>query len=166
MRIYRFITSFSEEESNIGFERLNETTQKMLNKLIPELVIQSDLYDVKYDGKVCHWRDGHMGLSIGLCTEEYASEFKKYDDIIHEGMSGFTTIEDITDEVLYGKHNMEIYGFLKESVIITFDNYIENNITKDIILDKINLYGIDSLSDNDKRVLNDKTYIRYVDTII
>jgi hypothetical protein len=61
---------------------------------------------------------------------------------------------------------MEVYGFLKENVIITFDDYIENNITKDIILDKINLYGIDSLSENDKRILNDEPYVRYVDTII
>jgi hypothetical protein len=61
---------------------------------------------------------------------------------------------------------MEVYGFLKENVIITFDDYIENYITKDIILDKINLYGIDSLSENDKRILNDEPYVRYVDTII
>jgi hypothetical protein len=106
-----------------------------------------------------------MSLSVGFCTEEYANEVKKWDDIIHEGMEGFTTVEDITDEVLYGQHDMEIYGFLKENVIITFDDYIDNYITKDIILDKINLYGVESLTENDKRILSDLPYIRYVDKI-
>jgi hypothetical protein len=162
MKIYRFISSFSEEDTNIGLHRLPKTTGDFL----VDFINQYDLYDLRYDGKVCHWSEGDMFLSVGFCTDEYAIEFKKWDDIIHEGMEGFTTVEDITDEVLYGKHDMEIYGFLKENVMITFDDYIENYITKDIILDKINLYGIDSLSENDKRVLNDEPYVRYVDTII
>ena len=162
MKIYRFISSFSEEDTTIGLDRLPKTTQDFL----VDFVSQYDLYDLKYNGKVCHWSEGDMCLSVGFCTDEYAIEFKKWDDIIHEGMEGFTTVEDITDEVLYGKHDLEVYGFLKENVMITFDDYIENNITKDIILDKINLYGIDSLSENDKRILNDEPYVRYVDTII
>ena len=162
MRIYRFISSFSEEDTTLGLERLPKTIQDFLSDFINEY----NFYDLRYDGKVCHWSDGHLYLSVGMCPEEYTIEFKKWDDIIHEGMEGFTTVEDITDEVLYGKHDLEVYGFLKENVMITFDDYIENYITKDIILDKINLYGIDSLSENDKRVLNDEPYIRYVDTII
>ena len=162
MTLYRFIPSLSEEDTTTGLHRLPKTTQDFLE----DFVNQYDLYDLRYDGEVCHWHDGDMFLSVGFCTDEYAIDFKKWDDIIHEGMEGFTTVEDITDEVLYGKHDLEVYGFLKENVMITFDDYIENNITKDIILDKINLYGIDSLSENDKRILNDEPYVRYVDTII
>jgi hypothetical protein len=162
MRIYRFISSFSEEETTIGLDKFEKETKDFLI----DFANRYDFFDLRYDGKVCHWRDGDLYLSVGFCPEEYAIEFKKWDAIIHEGMDGFTKVEDITDEVLYGKHDMEIYGFLKENMIITFDDYIENYITKDIILDKINLYGIESLSENDKRILNDEPYIRYVDTLI
>jgi hypothetical protein len=59
MRIYRIISSFSEEDTTIGLNKLPKVTQNMLI----DLVNQYDLYDLRYDGKVCHWRDGDMSLA-------------------------------------------------------------------------------------------------------
>lgn len=58
MRIYRFISSFSEEDTTLGLERLSKTTGDFLE----DFVNQYDLYDLRYDGKVCHWSEGDMFL--------------------------------------------------------------------------------------------------------
>jgi hypothetical protein len=76
MKIYRFISSFSEEDTTIGLQRLPKTTGDFL----VDFISQYDLYDLRYDGKVCHWSEGHMFLSVGFCTDEYAIEFKKWDE--------------------------------------------------------------------------------------
>ena len=161
MRIYRFTSSFSEEATAKGLERLPKATKDMLI----ELSTKYESYDFRYDGNTCHWKDGDLSLSIVFCPEKYADEVRKWDDIVHEGMEGFTKIEDITDEVLFGQHGMEAYGFFKEELTFSFDDYIVESITKDIVLDKISLYGIESLTENDKRILDDLPYIKLIDTI-
>ena len=160
MRIFRIITSYTEDQTNKGLEKLSKETIKMLE----DYVDRYEYYDLRYNDEVCHWSKGDLGLTIEICPVEHIEFIKKWDDIIHEGIDGYTTIEDITDEVLYGQHNMEIYGFFKNEMIMIFDEYIIDNITKDIVLDKINLYGVESLTENDKRILNDEPYIRYIDT--
>ena len=161
MRIYRFISSFSEEATTNGIDKLPKATKDMLI----ELSTKYESYDFRYDGNVCHWKNGDISLSIVFCPDDYADEVRKWDDLIHEGIEGFTKIEDITDEVLFGQHDMEVYGFFKEELIFCFDDYIVDCITKDIVLDKINLYGIESLTENDKRILDDLPYIKFIDTI-
>lgn len=56
--------------------------------------------------------------------------------------------EDITFDVL-----MDKYEFKDEDFEIVKKDYIKNNITLDIVLDKINLKGINSLNDIDKELL-------------
>lgn len=56
--------------------------------------------------------------------------------------------EDITFDVL-----MDKYEFKDEDFEIVKKDYIKNNITLDIVLDKINLKGINSLNDIDKKLL-------------
>lgn len=56
--------------------------------------------------------------------------------------------EDITFDVL-----MDKYEFKDVDFEIVKKDYIKNNITLDIVLDKINLKGINSLNDIDKELL-------------
>jgi len=56
--------------------------------------------------------------------------------------------EDITFDVL-----MDKYEFKDEDFEIVKKDYIKNNTTLDIVLDKINLKGINSLNDIDKELL-------------
>lgn len=56
--------------------------------------------------------------------------------------------EDITSDVL-----MDKYEFKDVDFEIVKKDYIKNNITLDIVLDKINLKGINSLNDIDKELL-------------
>ncbi len=56
--------------------------------------------------------------------------------------------DDITDDVFFNQIKFEDDDFNKN-----IDEFIKENITVDHILDKINQFGIDSLTDNDKMKL-------------
>jgi hypothetical protein len=58
------------------------------------------------------------------------------------------TYKDITDDVFFNQIKFSDEDFRKN-----IDEFIKENITVDHILDKINLFGIDSLSDNDRKKL-------------
>ena len=161
MKIYKIITSYKSDDTGKVFDSL----PKEIQNIIMDLVDKYEWYDFKYDGKVCHWRDGDLECSVGICPEDFITEFKKWDDYLHKDCEGYTYVYDITDEVLYGQHEYEIYGFFKEHIQMFFEEYIVKHITKDHILDKINLYGIESLTDNDKRILDGLPFIKYIDII-
>jgi len=46
---------------------------------------------------------------------------------------------------------------------MTFEEYIRDYLTMDIVLDKVSLYGGDSLTDNEKRFLNNEPMIFLID---
>lgn len=57
-------------------------------------------------------------------------------------------IEDVTDKVILGELDL---GQYITNVIV--NPYLQNNLTVDEVLDKINVKGIDSLSDIDNEIL-------------
>lgn len=57
--------------------------------------------------------------------------------------------EDISDEVLFGQMSFESVEF-QEGI----NDFIRKNITIDTVLDKINQYGIENLSEFDKKFLD------------
>lgn len=58
------------------------------------------------------------------------------------------TYKDITDDVFFNQIKFSDEDFSKN-----IDEFIKENITVDHILDKINQFGIDSLTDNDRKKL-------------
>jgi len=58
------------------------------------------------------------------------------------------TYEDITDDVLFSQIKFHDDDFNKN-----IDDFINENITVDHILDKINQFGIESLTDSDRKKL-------------
>ena len=66
---------------------------------------------------------------------------------------------DITKEVLYDIYDTKIFGFAEEKMIIEFQKYRNIYLDKDIVLDKINELGIESLTENDKLLLSVKKMI-------
>lgn len=59
------------------------------------------------------------------------------------------TIEDITDDVILGKNVVECEYVYNTLVSI----FLENVLTVDMVLDKINLVGIDNITEIDKKIL-------------
>ncbi len=66
------------------------------------------------------------------------------------------TEEDISERVLYDQIdiNTEFHDWLFLNLRSKFDYFISTHLTVDIVLDKINRYGIDSLTIKDKSLLN------------
>ena len=160
-RIYRMISSFTEEQSQNSVSQLTDFELAEVYKLIDN----ENIIDFKYDGKVCHWREGDLNYSILYVTEKQINFVKEMDDKLHEGIEGYTTIDDITEDVLYDRFDTSVFGFLQLEMSFDFFKYREENLTKDDILDKILKYGKESLSENDKLLLEDKVMISPINEI-
>ena len=152
-RIWRVISNFSNEHTAEGSLRLTPYEEEMV-----EMILERHLF-LKYDGKVCHWNNGDMMYAIAICTDEEIEEFKRLDNKMHEGFDGWTTFDDITEEVLYDVFDTSVFGFLEDVTQYDFYVYRTKNLTKDIVLDKCLKHGVGSLTSNDKRLLNDEEMI-------
>ena len=155
------ISSFTEEQSQNSVSQLTDFELAEVYKLIDN----ENIIDFKYDGKVCHWREGDLNYSILYVTEKQINFVKEMDDKLHEGIEGYTTIDDITEDVLYDRFDTSVFGFLQLEMGFDFFKYREENLTKDDILDKILKYGKESLTENDKLLLEDKVMISPIDEI-
>ena len=80
-------------------------------------------------------------------------------------MSGYTLIDEITEDVLYEKFDTSVFGFFEFEMKYDFFRYRERNLTKDDVLDKLLKYGKESLTENDKLLLEDKEMISPIDEI-
>jgi len=160
-RIYRMISSFTDEQSQNSVSQLTDIELSEVHKLIEN----ENIIDFKYDGKVCHWREGDLNYSILYVTEKQINFVKEMDAKLHEGIEGYTTIDDITEDVLYDRFDTSVFGFYQFEIRFDFFKYREGNLIKDDILDKILKHGKESLSENDKLLLEDKEMISPIDEI-
>ena len=160
-RIYRMISSFTEEQSQNSVSQLTDFELAEVYKLIDN----ENIIDFKYDGKVCHWREGDLNYSILYVTEKQINFVKEMDDKLHKDIEGYTTIDDITEDVIYDRFDTSVFGFLQLEMSFDFFKYREENLTKDDILDKILKYGKESLTENDKLLLEDKVMISPINEI-
>ena len=160
-RIYRMISSFTEEQSQNSVSQLTDFELAEVYKIIDN----ENIIDFKYDGKVCHWREGDLNYSILYVTEKQINFVKEMDDKLHKDIEGYTTIDDITEDVIYDRFDTSVFGFLQLEMSFDFFKYREENLTKDDILDKILKYGKESLTENDKLLLEDKVMISPINEI-
>jgi hypothetical protein len=150
-KVFKIISSYSDKDTLNGLKRLNEEETNDFYSFENE----PDATFLKFDGTVCHWEKGHLMLAI-IIGQEKVELFKYLDDKIHEGCEGYTTIEDITEEILYTIHDTSIYGFIEGNMQHDFHTYRQSFLSKDDVLDKICKHGIESLNENDKLFLQDK----------
>ena len=160
-KIYRIITNFTSEQSEVGLQKCSDFE---VNEII-ELVDQTHNYTFKYDGNVCHWREGDLEYNIFFCDEKTIEKLRKLDEKVHEGFEGYTEIDDITNEVILDMIDTSVFGFFEFEMNYDFFKYREEHLTKDRILDKILMYGTDSLSENEKLFLDDKEMVSPINNI-
>lgn len=160
-RIYRMISSFKDVESEGGMKNLTDVELEKIHQLIDSEVI----IDLKYNGKVCHWREGDLNYNILYLTESQIEFIKLIDKKLHEGLSGYTLVDEITEDVLYDRFDTSVFGFFEFEMKFDFFKYRQENLTKDDVLDKILKYGKETLSENDKLLLEDKQMISPIDEI-
>lgn len=127
MRVYRIKTNLTQDESNDLNERIEQYDRNILDEY------DDDIYDLDLliDGKITSFMICHE-----VAIEIIKGMLKKY-EVVHE-------IDDITEDFLIGKIELESKDFT---------NFRERMLDVDLVLDKINEMGIESLTDLDRRVL-------------
>lgn len=118
-----------------------EMAKDMQNKMTPA---ESDFISkIKVSAYDYFGEDG-LAVSYMLISK---LEFLK---ILHFLKSKGVIVEhsEITEDVLLGK-----FSFKGTDIEKDVDSFIQKNLTLDNVLDKINLSGVDSLSDYDKNIL-------------
>ena len=125
-------------------------------KFIDDIFTNDLTFLYKYDGEVCHWKNGDDMLVIIITDSENISKIESIDFKYNGVVDKFV---DITKDILYDTYDTKIFGFAEEKMIIEFQKYRNIYLDKDIILDKINELGIESLTENDKLLLSDKKMI-------
>ena len=153
--VYKVISSYSTEDTELGISRLNTRENEIADRIIDDL--NNNFF--MFNGEICHWEEGNRMYAVLIMTEDEIKQFKEIDDKLHDGFEGYTTIEDITESVLYDMFDCNVFGFAKSDMEYTFFQYRKKYITKDDILDKIIKHGKESLTQNDLLFLEDKKMI-------
>ena len=129
MNVYKIKTSLTQEGLDELQKSMDESDFILINS-VEDKVLNVDIIE-----------DGFVS-SYMICSEKILdllkSIFYKYEVIF--------SVQDITKLFLYGQVDVDD---------VDFQNYLEDNLDIDIILDKINEVGIDSLSDLDKDILSE-----------
>jgi hypothetical protein len=130
MKIYKILTDLTEKKDEYLKSNLTREEEKIIFRYFEDGNISYDL--VGEDGII---------TSYLMCSEEVLdytiSLFYKYEVKF--------VISDITNDFLIGKVNINDKDF---------QNYLLENLDIDTILDKINEFGIESLTEVDKSILN------------
>ena len=103
-----------------------------------------------FDGQNCTWKETDEMLLITFVEKQ---DIDKVIELEIETGSTPDVFTDITNDVINGKYDTSILGYAEEKMIIEFHQYKLDFIGSDEILDKINEVGIESLTENDKRIL-------------
>ena len=129
MRVWKIITDLTVEES----ENINEIFTIEDGDIVRDLDENCEIYS---------WDliDGEIFIPFLLCTEQVIDIVS---DLSHKYGIKFGPI-DITEEFLMG---------LVEIPDSDFTRFREENLTEDIVFDKIKKYGGESLSELDKTIL-------------
>jgi hypothetical protein len=128
-RIYRFDSKYTSSEE-----------YSMVLKL--DVREQQDIYEF-----VKSLRGGEIKdmVSIFIMTDYEISNFNKFSELT--GIS--YKITDITSDVILGDYDSNNHSITEEII----SEFLKDNLTTDIILDKINIKGIESLSKIDLEIL-------------
>lgn len=163
IKIFRIITSFTHEQSIKAIKKLNQfEIEEIINFMDTNC---TDRYEFQYDGNVCDWEKGELEYDIFFITENAIRKIQEWDTIIHEGLEGYTKIDDITEDVLYERFDTSVFDLFELDMKFKFHQYRVDYLTTDDILDKILKYGKDSLTENDKLFLDNKKMIPPLDEI-
>lgn len=148
--ILKLISSHTEKETSKGFENLTLSEKKFME----DIVSNENSINFYYDGEKINDL-GDMEYWLIRCFESDLPKILDIDKRVHINSKGFTKVEDITKDVLYSLHDTSFYGD-KEPNVVKFLNRFKNAcLTKDDILEKILELGIESINEDDKKILQD-----------
>jgi len=134
-----------------------------INKIIDKIpTVEKDILidfaeSIDFLVEVCIKEDGTYGQNDGkeimivILDEWEKKKMIELTNLIYD--STRYIIKDISEDVLFGKHSENNYPGVEEKMKKIFDSYIDMYLDHDVVLDKINMYGMASLNERDKKVL-------------
>lgn len=127
MKIFKIETGLTKSQFDIFNNSIHENDLLSLNKFFDSVVSE----DVVEDGVVnCYLGCNDVALeAIMSIMCNYELKFN---------------VKDVTEQFLFSQIKLTESGFQK---------FFNDNLDVDVVLDKINLHGIDSLTELEKRVL-------------
>lgn len=128
MNVYKLKTGLTQEDLDKLQNSMDESDFILINS-VEDRVLNADIIE-----------DGFVS-SYMICSEKILDLLKS---IFYKYEVTFS-VQDITKLFLYGQIDVDD---------VYFQNYLQENLDIDTILDKISEVGIDSLSDLDKDILN------------
>lgn len=147
-KIYRLDSDYETDEINEIIENIPSPTKEILVDFAESL-------DFLFE--VCRKEDGTFSRTEGkeimvvILDDWEKKRMLELTDLIYDKKR--YAIKDISEDVLFGKHSEKNYPGVEEKMKEIFDAYIEMYLDHDTVLDKINMYGMASLSERDKKVL-------------
>jgi hypothetical protein len=127
-RIYKVTHLLNRKDEYSILDKLNDEIQSEVSKFVDSIII-GELDD----------------LTSIVIMNEY--DFDKFNKLSNRTGIKYI-IYDLTESVILSELNFE--SEIQNNIIIPF---LEKNLTSDIILDKINIKGVDSLTKIEKRIL-------------
>ena len=147
-KIYRLDSDYETDEINEIIENIPEPTKQILVDFAESL---------DFLVEVCRKEDGTFSRTEGkeimvvILDDWEKKRILELTDLVYD--SKRYDIKDISEEVLFGNHSEKNYPGVEEKMKEIFDSYIDMYLDHDTVLDKINMYGMASLSERDKKVL-------------
>lgn len=147
-KIYRLDSDYETDEINKIIEKIPDSTKEILVDFAESLDFMVE---------VCLKEDGTFGKTDGkevmivILDDWEKKKMLELTDLVYDNKR--YVIKDISEDVLFGKHSENNYPGVEEKMKEIFDSYIDMYLDHDTVLDKINMYGIESLTEIDKKVL-------------
>lgn len=147
-KIYRLDSDYETDEINEIIENIPEPTKQILVDFAESL---------DFLVEVCRKEDGTFSRTEGkeimvvILDDWEKKKMLELTDLVYD--KNKYVIKDISEEVLFGNHSEKNYPGVEEKMKEIFESYIDMYLDHDTVLDKINMYGMASLSERDKKVL-------------
>jgi len=147
-KIYRLDSDYETDEINKIIENIPDPTKNILIDFAESL---------DFLVEVCRKEDGTYSRTEGkeimvvVLDDWEKKKLIEFTDFMYDNKR--YVIKDISEDVLFGKHSEKNYPGVEEKMKEIFDSYLDMYLDHDVVLDKINMYGMASLNEKDKKVL-------------
>jgi hypothetical protein len=145
-KIYRLDSDFTQEEIDEISSSLPTEGRELLECFAG--IEMAETY-LKEDGTY-HPSEG-KDVMIVILAEWEKEKMSELMDMVFDPSK--YEMSDISEDVLFGRHSEKTYVGTEDEMKSIFDSYLDDYLDQDTVLDKINMYGISSLTERDKKVL-------------
>jgi glutathionylspermidine synthase len=139
-RLYRFYSRMTEEQVEEIIEGLDKSTMRMLSDFAERIDYVEFIDDRGFESSICSLNEIELDESKKIMDSIYGKDQYFY--------------KDVTEEIMLERHDLACPEEATRKVLEgMIERHLDAYLTKDEILDKINILGIESLNGRDYKIL-------------